>query len=478
MQTPLPSRPELQRRLAELSLYEFIVQAWPTIEPGTTFLENWHLRLICEHLEAVKAGEITRLIINQPPRTMKSISTTVMFPVWCWIDRPEMRWMFSSYSADLAVDHSVARRRILESDWYRANWPGLKLTTDQNIKSAYENDRRGKMVATSVGSKATGMGGNLICDDLLNARDAQSEVKRKGANEFFDKTLATRLDDKMRDFIIIVMQRLFEDDLTGHVLARDSEHEWTHLCLPERVPERVRVVFPRSGREHVREANSIMWPEREGEKELASVKVLLGTRDFNAQYQQEPAPAEGSMFKAEWFRYWTTLPKLDEVIQSWDLSFSGGKDADYVVGSIWGKAGAECYLLDQVRAQADFPATLRLFRLMSAKWPQAHAKLVERAANGAALIATLRKEIPGIIPVVPKGSKEVRAQAATAAAEAGNIYLPAISLEPLRLDAWVTEWIDELTRFPVGRFDDQVDSASQALARLRKPSLIATTTDG
>jgi predicted phage terminase large subunit-like protein len=316
------------------------------------------------------------------------------------------------------------------------------------------------------------------CDDLLNARDAYSDLKRKDANEFMTKTLATRLDNKFTGAIIVVMQRLHEDDPTGHLLANDTEGEWTHLCIREQEHERTVVHFPRSGREFVREADSLLWPEREGEKQIASVRTLLGTRDYNAQYQQDPAPAEGTMFKAHWFRYWVVLPKLDEVIQSWDLSFSGGKDADFVVGSIWGKTGAERYLIDQVRAQADFPETLRLFRLMSAKHPQAHVKLVEAAANGAALISTLRKEIQGIIPVVPKGSKEVRAQAASAAAEAGNIYLPAISLEPLRLDQWVTEWLDELTRFPVGRNDDQVDSFSMAMKRLSKPLLVATTTSG
>jgi predicted phage terminase large subunit-like protein len=169
---------------------------------------------------------------------------------------------------------------------------------------------------------------------------------------------------------------------------------------------------------------------------------------------------------------------MDEIIQSWDLNFGSGQDPDFVVGLVIGKAGAERYLLDMVRAQADFPETLRMFRILSAKWPDAHAKLVEAAANGAALISTLRKEIPGIIPVVPKGSKQVRAQAATAAVEAGNCYLPATSLDPLRTPTMTDVFVDELSRFPAGKFDDVVDAYSQGLKRLGKPLLIATTTSG
>jgi predicted phage terminase large subunit-like protein len=480
MQKTLPSKVDRKRRLAELSLYEFTVQAWPVIEPSTTFLTNWHLELICEHLEAVKAGEILRLIINQPPRTMKSISTSVMLAPWWWISDPSMRMMFASYSGDLAVDHSVARRRILESDWYKARWPQVKLTTDMNVKLSYENDKRGKMIATSVGSKATGLGGNLlVCDDLLNVRDAYSELKRKDANDFMTKTLATRLDNKFTGAIIIVMQRLHEDDPTGHLLASDADGEWTHLCIREQEKERTVIHFPRSGREVIREAHELLWPEREGEKQIASVKKLLGTRGYSAQYQQDPAPAEGTMFKDSWWRFYlpSQLPRMDEVIQSWDLNFGGGKDADYVVGLVIGRAGAEKYILDMAREQADFPATLRMFRLVSAKWPQAQAKLVESAANGAALISTLRKEIEGIIPVPPKGSKEVRAQAVTATVEAGNVLLPALSLEPLRIESWVQTFIDEHSRFPHGSNDDIVDADSQGLKRLSKPLLIATTTE-
>jgi len=466
---------------AERSLYDFIVQAWPIIEPGTPFLPNWHLQLICEHLEAVKAGEILRLIINQPPRTMKSISTSVMFGPWWWIHDPSMRMMFASYSGDLAVDHSVARRRILESDWYKARWPQVKLTTDMNVKLSYENDKRGKMIATSVGSKATGLGGNLLVgDDLLNARDAYSELKRKDANEFLTKTLATRLDNKFIGAIILVMQRLHEGDPTGHLLASDTDHEWTHLCIREQEHERTVIHFPRSGREVIREANELLWPEREGEKQLASVKKLLGTRDYSAQYQQEPAPAEGSMFKDSWWRYFTfdQLPAMDEVIQAWDLSYEGKDTSDYVCGIVIGRKGAQKYLLDIVHEQADFPATIRLFKLMASKWPQAEAKIVERAANGAALIATLRKEIPGIIGVPPKGSKEVRAQSVTATVEAGNCFIPALSLDPLRIESKWQDFLAEISRFPAGAHDDAVDAFVYGMRRLNKPLLVATTTEG
>ena len=466
----------IDRQRAENHLAEFIRQAWPINEPGTPYLHNWHIDLICEYLEAVDAGEILRLLISQPPRTMKSFAATVMFPCWRWIRRPEMRWMFASYAAQLAIEHSLFRRRILESDWYRANWPHVRLTSDQNVKTAYENDRRGKMTATSIGGSAMGMGGNcLVVDDALNTQEAHSDIRRAAANEFFDTTLAIRLNDKRRDAIIVIGQRLHEDDLPGHILARDEDHEWTHLCIPEHAAERTIVHFPHSGREVVREAGDILWPEREGLKELASVRVLMGTHDYEAQFNQTPAPPGGIMFHTDWWRFYLRPPRLQDIIQSWDMTFKDAKDSDFVVGQVWGRIGAEKYLLDEVRAQADFPATLRMFRLLTSKWPQAEAKLVEDTANGPAVISTLKREIPGIIPITPKGGKPARAAAVTATIEAGNVYLPALSLDPLRVEPWVAEFIDEHSRFPNSAHDDRVDACTQALARLNKPMLVAET---
>jgi predicted phage terminase large subunit-like protein len=404
-----------------------------------------------------------------------------MFPVWEWTDTPELRFMFASYASQLATEHSVNRRRILESDWYKSNWPEVKLTTDQNVKTAYENSARGKMIATSVGASATGMGGNrLIGDDVLNPEEADSDVKRTASIDFMDKTLSTRLNDKKRDVIIYVMQRLHESDPTGHILAKDLDHEWVHLCIPEEARERTIVRFPRSGRDIVREVGDILWPEREGPAELASVKTALGTTNYEAQYQQNPTPPGGAVFKQHWWRFYKELPRMDEMIQSWDLTYDDTKDSDFVVGQVWGRVGSEKYLIDQVRTQADMPSTIRLIRLLSAKWPQTNAKLIEKKANGAAAIKMLRKEIPGLLPINPRSSKLVRAKSVTPTIEAGNVFLPALNVETELVEPWVAEFIDEHSKFRGDDkgHDDQVDACTQALARLNKPILTATTRSG
>ena len=462
----VPTPADIDRALAERSLVEFIRQAWPIVEPGTPYLHNWHVDLIAEYLEAVTAGDITRLIVNIPPRSMKSLAVTVMWPCWEWIAKPALRYLFCSYAASLSTQHSVARRRILESEWYRANWPHIVLTSDQNQKTAYENSRRGLMVSTSVGGVATGLGGSrVVVDDPVNPEEAYSDAKRKTANDYVDKTLPSRLDDKKRDAMIFVMQRIHDDDTTGHVLEKDAVHEWTHLCIPAECKERTVITYPRSGRVQVREVGDVLWPEREGPAELASLKTAMGTRDFEAQYNQEPAPPEGAMFQSEWWRFYKEAPaQFDEVIQSWDMAFKDLKSSDYVVGQVWGRVGSEKWLLDQVRERMDMPTTLEAFRMLTVRWPQAKLKLIEDAANGPAIIATLKREIPGIVGEPVKGGKPARAAAVTPTIEAGNVFLPDASRAP-----WIGDFVFECSRFPSGMHDDQVDAMTQALKRLNKP---------
>lgn len=468
----LPPLTDVQRERCERSLAYFIKQAWPIVEPGTPYLHNWHTDLIAEYLEAVTAGDLTRLIVNIPPRYSKSLTITVMWPAWEWIARPELRYLFCSYAASLSTQHSVARRRIIESPWYRGNWPHIVLTSDQNQKTEYENSHRGLMVSTSVGGTATGKGGNrVVVDDPINPEEAYSDAKRQSANDYVDKTLPSRLDDKKRDAMIFVMQRIHDDDVTGHILERDAEHEWTHLCIPAECKVKTTIPFPYSGRTPIeREPGDILWSEREGAAELASLKTAMGTRDFEAQYNQDPAPPEGAIFQSSWWRFYREAPaQFDEVIMSWDMAFKDKKTSDYVVGQVWGRKGSEKWLLDQVRDRMDFPTTKRAFRMFVAKWPQAKLKLVEDAANGPAIIAELRTEIPGIVAEKVKGGKEARAAAVTATIEAGNVYLPDESIAP-----WIGDFVFECSRFPSGTHDDQVDAMTQALKRLNKPPRVAT----
>jgi len=452
----------VRQELAERKLADFIRQAWHVIEPATPYLHNWHIDLICEYLEAVSAGQITRLIINIPPRYMKSIAVSVMWPVWEWIRHPETRWIFASYSQSLSTKHSVDRRTIIQSDWYQSRWGDrFKLVEDHNLKTEFLNDKRGHMIATSVGGTSTGKGGNrLVVDDPLNPKEAASDVLRERANTWFDQTFYSRLDDKKTGAIVVIMQRLHEKDLTGHLLEQGGE--WEHLCLPAIAEDRQVIHFPMSGRTLVREPGDLLWPEREGPKEIEAAKLALRSYGFAGQYQQRPSPMEGGIFKRGWWKFYKEPPaRFDEMLQSWDCSFKSASTSDYVVGQVWGRVGGEFYLLDQVRDRMDFTETLQAVRALTAKWPKARSKLIEDKANGQAVIDALKREIPGIIPVTPKESKEARAMAVQPFMEAGNVYLPDPSIAP-----WIHDFIEECAAFPNAAHDDQVDAMTQALNRL------------
>ncbi len=254
---------ELDRALAERSFSDFVRQAWPVLEPKTRFENNWHIDLLCEYMESVASGEITRAVINIPPRYGKSLLATIFFPCWVWIHDPSERFMFASYSSTLSTKHSIDRRTLINSRWYRSQWGAIvKLSDDLNLKTEFANTQRGHMIATSVGASATGRGGNfLMVDDLINPDQANSDLERQAAIRWFDETYSTRLDNKRTGRMLVIEQRTHQADLTGHLLAQDG---WEQVSPPAIAERKSIVVFPRSRKEVVREQDDLLWPAREG----------------------------------------------------------------------------------------------------------------------------------------------------------------------------------------------------------------------
>jgi predicted phage terminase large subunit-like protein len=441
-------------------LREFVRQAWPVVEPSTAFVPGWHLDAICEHLEAVTSGQIHRLLISMPPRHMKSLAVAVFWPCWEWITHPERRWLFCSYAAGLAIRDSLKCRRMVESPWYRARWRDrFILTSDQNEKAKFENDRGGYRIAIGVGGAATGEGGDrVVVDDPHNIREAESDTIRQGVLDWWDQVMSTRLNDPKTGAMVIVMQRVHENDLAGHVLQQGDYEE---LKLPAEY-EGSRRMTSIGWQDPRTEPDELLWPERFGREEIDRLKRDLGSYGAASQLQQRPSPAEGGILKRHWWKFYRDAPrKFKEVIQSWDCSFKDSRSSDFVVGQVWGRNGADKYLLDQVRGRMDCPATMQAVKRLSEKWPQAQRKVIEDKANGPAVVAMLKHEIAGLIAVNPKGGKEVRAQAVSPQIEAGNVYLPDPSIAP-----WINGFIEECAAFPNGAFDDQVDAMSQALVYL------------
>lgn len=485
----------------DISLREYIQEAWHVVEPKTPYIHNWHIDAMCEHLEAVSRGEIQYLVINIPPRYMKSLSVSVFWPTWEWTWWPESRWLTSSYGAGLAIRDALKSRRLIQSPWYQGNWGRVfALTGDQNQKSRYENDRTGYRIATTVAGTGTGEGGDrILVDDPLKQTDAHSEARRVAANEWWDQTMSTRGNDPETAAWIVICQRLHEQDLPGYILDRmqRGEEDYELLIIPAEYEPTLYTTLlglnveanqyktklgwsdPRT------DPGELLWPSRFSREKVEDLKRKLGSMATAAQLQQHPAPAEGALFKDEWWRFWKPkgvdvppvriktakgtfyeapcieLPdEFDEQLQSWDMAFKDLKENDFVVGGVWAKKDASRFLLDQVRDRMNIVKTIEAVRRMSANWPLALAKLIENKANGPAVVQLLHGEIPGLIEVDPDGSKVSRANAVIPMIEAGNVYLPHPHVAP-----WVHDYLKEFRFFPVGANDDQVDQTTQALRR-------------
>lgn len=479
---------QVKAEKAERDLREYIRQAWHVVEPATPYVHGWHIDAMAEHLMAVGAGEIRNLLINVPPRHMKSLTVNVFWMTWEWTKRPWLRWLFSSYALSLSIRDSLKCRRLIESPWYQSNWSDkFQLTGDQNVKSRYDNDSTGYRISTSVDSAATGEGGDIIvADDPHSAKEAQSDTSRNSTLVWWDQTMSTRVNNPKTVAKVIVMQRLHEQDLSGHVLERGG---WEHLRLPAEFEEKAYVTSI-GWRDPRTQHGELLWADQFGVKELAETKRDLGSYGVSGQLQQNPSPAEGGMIKKMWWRFWVPkgveippyqtrkadgswhihiqeeLPeRFDIELQSWDMAFKESTDTDFVVGQHWGKRKADKYLLDQIRGRMDFVKTIEAVKDLTKRSPRARTKLVEAKANGPAVVSALRRDMAGLIEVEPQGGKIARATAVSPTIESGNVYLPHPAIAP-----WVEDFINEFSTFPNGANDDQVDGASQALIRMSDAS--------
>lgn len=472
---------EERRRIEERARLEadfsaFVKAGWSVIRPGLTLDWSWHYDLIGEYLTLCHQRKIRRLIINISPRTLKSILVSVFFPVWVWTKQPEHGFATASYSQDLSTEHSVMRRNLIESDWFKQRWGDrIWLASDQNQKTKFKNNHQAQMIATSVGGTATGLGGNtLIVDDALNPKQAASEAERKTAHDWFDNTWRSRMNNPAEDALIVMEQRTGELDLTGHLIdaddileAQGASREWTHLsialeCDAETGPQRY--LFPISGRVVEREVGDVLQPGRFPPAVVASLKILRLV--WATQYQQRPSPLEGNLIKRSEVRYYggrepvtgmkdRPLPdKFDTIIVSADCSFKDENRSDFVaIGTISVK-GPDRYLLELTNTHLDEPATRTEILRQKNKW-RANTVIVEDKANGSSVIKNLRRHISGVIAIEPEGGKFARMFVAAGAWQSGNWYVD-------RTAAITEPFIDQLIKFPAAKNDDMADMMSQA----------------
>lgn len=455
-------RQRKHERARTISLADYAREAWPTLEPATPLVWGRHLDAICLHLEAVTDGRIKRLMINIPPGHMKSLLVSVIWPSWMWLARPSLRMLAATYAQDLTLRDAIRMRDLVTSDWYRDEFaPEWEIRPDLSAKSRFVTTQSGERFSVSTGSKVTGFRGDgIIIDDPLNARDAMgtSDTRLDEADMFVRRILPTRLNDPVRGWMVLVMQRLHERDPCGSLLRSG---QWVHLCLPSEFDPERRCTTEIGWSDWRTDPDEPLFPAMYPSWRLDELKDAdggIGPRAFAGQHNQRPAPAGGAIFRRDWCgrRHAEPPTSPDETWQSWDFSFGGkGSANSYVVGQVWAREGSTRYLLDQFRSRVAFPRMIEAMREMSAKWPQATRKLVEDAALGRAVIDTLRHELDGVIPIRPDGPKESRASAVTGLWEAGNVSLPAAS--------WVDAFIEEIVTFPAGVNDDQVDAMTMAL---------------
>lgn len=477
----------VRRSVPVLSLKDFAVEAWPVLEPSVEFVSGWHIDAICEHLEACTRGDIKRLVINIPPRCMKSLLTCVMWPCWVWTFWPSSRWLFSSYSVALSVRDSLKCRRLITSDWYRSNWGHVfSICSDQNMRNRFENTCTGFRVATGVGGLGTGEGGDfIVVDDPHKTQEAESDSVRRSVVRWWTETMSTRGNDPNRSCWVIVMQRLHEDDLSGHVLSHDFGYE--HLCLPMRYESRrtiyiggksyevdtkllstsIGFVDPRT------EEGELLWPERFDSRSVDELSRALGEYGASGQYQQRPAPRYGGIFNRNWFPVIRDFPSEARRVRYWDKASSTDSRSPYSAGVLIAlvedEDGRRRFCIeDIVRGRWSADQRESIIDATAARdgydveiWLEQ-----EPGSGGKESAEDTVSRLSGLGYMVHKesvsGNKVLRSDPFAAAAEAG--------LYSILIGSWNADFLDEISMFPYGRFSDQVDAASGAhnkLAQMR-----------
>lgn len=496
---------DIDRAEYEDSLRLFMQAAWPYIDPAK-WKDGWVIDAICEHLQAVVDGEIKRLIINLPPRTLKTSLCSIAFPAWTWAQRfasptsgPQVKFMYASYGEGLSLDHSTACRHLIKSEWYQQYWGDrYRLRADQDTKHKFTNDKMGERQITSIGARVTGRGGQIILiDDPNAANESQSEAKIKSVTEWWDQTMNSRLNDRETGAFIIIQQRLAEGDLTGHILEKQADG-WDHLMLPMRY-ESDRTTRTSIGWKDPRtEEGELLWPDRFSEASVKALEREHGPWGFAGQYQQRPEPKGGGIIKRDWWQLWEPekYPPMDYIIASLDTAYTVKTENDFSAMSIWGVFSGDTTaqatrILDQdgrpvyegrtyqegapkVMLMYAWQKRMELHELVEkvaadCKKFKIDQLLVEAKAAGHSVAQEIRRlyghEGFSVLLYDPKSQDKLsRLYSIQHLFAEKMIYTPDM--------VWAEEVITQVGQFPRGRHDDLVDTVSQALRHLRQIGLL------
>ena len=446
------------RALLATDFASFIRYTFSVLRPGVEFRPNWHIDAMAYKLSQIASGEVKKLIITVPPRNLKSICASVALPAWFLGHHPSERVVAVSYSSELAKTHASDFRRVVTDRLYQAIFPGMRIQreTDKEIATT----ARGRRYATSIEGTLTGLGGNLIViDDPIKLGDASSEVVRKRSIDWYRNTLVTRPDDKKAARIVVVMQRVHQEDLVGY-LQEQGGFDILNLPAIAQTSSSFRISSRGS---HFRLAGEILHPEHESAEILLGIKRDMGSMQFSAQYQQTPVPAGGTFIKRKWLKTYPpsaiSLQPRDRMVISWDIALSEAQTGDSSAGVVLLCRGDTFYVLDVCKGQFPFGQLIEKILEMVRRYPYS-SLVIEESPISIGLIQALKQNHINVVTITPTKDKRSRVISQTDRFEGGSVLLPERA-------EWLDGFIGELLSFPGGRHDDQVDALVQGMAWMR-----------
>lgn len=450
----------IQSEIYRKSFYEFSLDAFKELHNGEDLTSNWHIKFLCDRLQLeaeriVKGKERQRhIIINVPPRTLKSELVNVFFSVYCWVLKDSIKFISSSYSASLSISLSTQARRLIESDWFIKHFPDIEISRGENTKSKYTTTNGGLRYCTSTGGTVTGMGADIIViDDPQNPQLSRSEVERDNVNNFFNETMRSRLNDPSIGVFIIIMQRLHENDLTGMLLNLEPE-EWEHICLPAEESEIVKPYELKSNY-----IDGLLFPKRLSKKILNGFKVGLGSYGYSGQYDQMPSPSDGGILKRDWFKVVDDLPNGLTWNFFFDTAYTNKTSNDPSAMLCCALHKNKLYIKELKTVRLEFPDLIKEIKRFCYNngVDEYSMSYIEPKASGKSIVQYLLEytDLNIIESKPPTNDKVTRVSAISSFVEAGRVNL--------LKGNWNESFLNECASFPNGKHDDQVDVLTMAI---------------
>ena len=450
-----------EREYCNRSLANFIRRAWHVIEPAQEYVHGWHIDALGEHLQAVHDGEISRLAIAIPPGSMKSLTSSVLFPAWEWgpKGKPSIRTIATSHSENLAIRDNLRAKRLVDSDWYKALWPEVELSRDQQSKSNFENTATGFRQASPFTSLTGKRGDRVIIDDPLSVDGANSDQIREKVMETFTEAVPTRLNSPKHSAIVVIAQRLHENDVIGYIENNDLGYE--QLVLPMEFDPQRKCTTSIGWQDPRTEENELMFPERFPREVVERDKKILGTYAVSSQFQQLPVPRSGGLFQPDRVKVIESLPFGQELVycRAWDLAGTEGAGA-YTAGVLLAYAPEQKrFIICDAKRERLGPSGVRKLIQTTADYDGYETQVVipqDPGQAGKAQSEDLVADLAGFRVKVERqtGSKQLRAEPLAAQIEAGNVDIV--------YGPWNDALLNEMRFFPRGQYKDQVDATSSA----------------